>query len=428
MGCYAVAATGHPAKQMASRGIPLPVVTGPTQDLANQLEVPTTKAGKGPPDIAVEQEERWARDHSQKVLADAAKEVDRAQDTLKRVQTKVRKVPVFYATTRLDRGANAGRERYSALRNENPDGSPKLSFGICWVSLPPEHIEGLLETPWIKAIPRMPQFVVDFFEDERDHVILFKLEQMQRDNFFRRLKAILASSVSKKHALVFVHGYNVSFSDACRRTGQLAVDLKYPGVPILYSWPSDTTLAGWSGDYKAAQWSGKETLAGLLASIIAETGVEHLHVIAHSLGNVPVTDALALLARERKPAEPRPIHRLILAAPAIGVPEFRQVATALGQVSDETTIYVAQDDRALLFARTVDRVRMVGDAFPTPLVFSGLNTIDISPSDTTILQHLYYGDNRTVLDDIEQTVRLFIPIGDRLQIKPEGPYWVLKPR
>jgi hypothetical protein len=71
---------------------------------------------------------------------------------------------------------------------------------------------------------------------------------------------------------------------------------------------------------------------------------------------------------------------------------------------------------------------MVRDAFPDPLVFSGLNTIDISPSDTSILQHLYYGNNRTILDDIEQTVRLFIPIGDRLQPRMEGTYWVLKSR
>jgi esterase/lipase superfamily enzyme len=36
-----------------------------------------------------------------------------------------------------------------------------------------------------------------------------------------------------KDAFVFIHGYNVSFEDAARRTGQFAYDLKFVGAPIF---------------------------------------------------------------------------------------------------------------------------------------------------------------------------------------------------
>ena len=48
----------------------------------------------------------------------------------------------------------------------------------------------------------------------------------------------LQSSQSfKDHAVVFVHGYNTAFDYAVYRTAQIAYDLKFDGVPFLFSWP-----------------------------------------------------------------------------------------------------------------------------------------------------------------------------------------------
>ncbi len=40
------------------------------------------------------------------------------------------------------------------------------------------------------------------------------------------------------HALVFLHGYSVTFENAAIRAAQLGVDLKVTGAIAFFSWPS----------------------------------------------------------------------------------------------------------------------------------------------------------------------------------------------
>src|SRR5262249_30812720 len=49
-------------------------------------------------------------------------------------------------------------------------------------------------------------------------------------------------------ALVFVHGYNVSFENAIRRAGQIAYDLNFDGPVFVFSWPSRGRLTGYISD------------------------------------------------------------------------------------------------------------------------------------------------------------------------------------
>ena len=42
---------------------------------------------------------------------------------------------------------------------------------------------------------------------------------------------------------MFVHGFNVSFADAARRTAQIAYDLAFGG-PGALSWPYSATFTG----------------------------------------------------------------------------------------------------------------------------------------------------------------------------------------
>ena len=43
---------------------------------------------------------------------------------------------------------------------------------------------------------------------------------------------------TRSQALLFIHGYNVTFEDALHRTAQLAYDLKFPRPALCYIWPS----------------------------------------------------------------------------------------------------------------------------------------------------------------------------------------------
>jgi esterase/lipase superfamily enzyme len=55
--------------------------------------------------------------------------------------------------------------------------------------------------------------------------------------FFTELKKIIAKG-EKKTAFVFIHGYNVDFEAAVKRTAQLSRDMRFPGALILYNWAS----------------------------------------------------------------------------------------------------------------------------------------------------------------------------------------------
>src|SRR5262249_32675638 len=54
----------------------------------------------------------------------------------------------------------------------------------------------------------------------------------------------------RRQAFVFVHGYNVSFDNALRRTAQLAHDLRFDGAAFLYSWPSHGEFGAYEEDQK----------------------------------------------------------------------------------------------------------------------------------------------------------------------------------
>ena len=99
---------------------------------------------------------------------------------------------------------------------------------------------------------------------------------------------------SCRDVLVFVPGYNVSFVNAVRRTAQLAYDLDFGGVPVLYSWPSAGSAAAYVADGAAADGT-QRSIRAFLASLMESTDGGRVHVIAHSMGNRILTEALSRL-------------------------------------------------------------------------------------------------------------------------------------
>jgi esterase/lipase superfamily enzyme len=70
------------------------------------------------------------------------------------------------------------------------------------------------------------------------------------------------SGAGSKSVLLFVHGFNVTFTDAALRTAQLAHDLSFGGVPFFFSWPSAGETRSYFRDEEIAQLSDKDgTLA-----------------------------------------------------------------------------------------------------------------------------------------------------------------------
>ena len=53
---------------------------------------------------------------------------------------------------------------------------------------------------------------------------------------------------ARDDAFLFIHGYNVTFEGAARRTAQMAYDLGFNGAAVFYSWPSQGTPTAYTID------------------------------------------------------------------------------------------------------------------------------------------------------------------------------------
>ena len=100
--------------------------------------------------------------------------------------------------------------------------------------------------------------------------------------------------------LLFIHGFRVSFDEAAKRTAQLSFDLRFPGVPMFYSWASAGSLGGYLADQSSVEWTVPH-FQEFLWYAATELGAESIHVIAHSLGNRALIRALAEFPVEELP-------------------------------------------------------------------------------------------------------------------------------
>jgi len=62
-------------------------------------------------------------------------------------------------------------------------------------------------------------------------------------------------AAQQKELLIFIHGFNVAYADAMRRTGQIVYDLGFGGVSFCYSWPSQGDFTKDPVDKENSEWT-----------------------------------------------------------------------------------------------------------------------------------------------------------------------------
>jgi esterase/lipase superfamily enzyme len=296
----------------------------------------------------------------------------------------------------------------------------ELQVGTCQVSIPKYHEVGVVERPSILRL--------DFREDPRKHVVLLEVEQESPDEFYAALKARVRSS-RQQAAFVFVHGYNVTFEDAARRTAQLAYDLEFDGAPILFSWPSQGGLLQYAVDETNVAWTVPH-LKQFLVSVVRQSGARSVHLIAHSMGNRALTSALVAVAADMK-GEARMFREVVLTAPDIDADVFkRDIAPEIARTAQRVTLYASSNDEALAMSKRLHGYPRAGDSGAELVVVDGLDTIDVSNVDTSLLGHSYYGSNDTVLADLFYVLTEPKPAGERRWLEPVSVgrlvYWVFQ--
>ena len=324
-------------------------------------------------------------------------------------------VRIFYATDRKPTGEVQPAAWYGGDRGDGD----KLELGTCEVSIPKDHRLGSLEAPSILKL--------EFSEDPKKHVILMRVTPQPADVFYAGLRQRVGQS-PRKEAFVFVHGFNVPFSEAARRTAQIAYDLQFAGAPILYSWPSQGKLGSYPVDETNVEWTVPH-LKQFLAEVSAKSGAQSIHLIAHSMGNRALTRALYEIALEKSLTKSK-FSEVVLTAPDIDADVFARLAKDMSRTAKRITMYGSSKDKALTVSKEFHGYRRAGDTAVITVV-PGVDTIDASMIDTSLSGHSYYGDNSSVLTDLYHLLLHGKPPERRSYLHPNEQtgrkYWIFRP-
>lgn len=316
-----------------------------------------------------------------------------------------------FTIVRVHYGTNRTRVRDTTLgANYNARIGP-LSLGSVTVSIPRDHRLGDWEQALTPGTARQAQ-----------HVILLSVMPRTKDSFVAAVRDRVGRS-AKREAFVFVHGYNTSFADAVTRTALLAYDLKFDGAPITFTWPSRAAFWRYPADEETAQAS-VEYLEEFLTIIGRESGASRIHLIAHSMGNRVLLEALRSLQQRNQ--APSNLAHLVLTAPDVNVVRFAQLVPRIRTLAERTTLYASAKDKALRASKFFHGYQRAGEAGKTLTVLDGVDTVDVTAVDTSFIAHTYFGDNRSVITDLYDLIRNGTPPAARLCLSgqpPETPRW-----
>jgi len=240
-----------------------------------------------------------------------------------------KRIDLLVATTRSSLGAAQG-EMFNGERGH------ELAFADISISIP---ADGMRKIGEVQLPDMMPA-------DPNKHFVTLKADRIDEGEALKRFHARI-STVPKRRALVFIHGYNTRFDDAVFRLAQIINDSDAPVTPILFTWPSRGKLLAYTYDRESANYS-RDALESVLQSLSRDSSVGEIAILAHSMGNWVTLEALRQMAIRNKTL-PKKIKNIMLAAPDVDFDVFRgQIASIESSgYYPPVTLFVSQDDGAL---------------------------------------------------------------------------------
>jgi esterase/lipase superfamily enzyme len=295
--------------------------------------------------------------------------------------------PVYFAT---DRTRISGALQEASFTDEP---TMDMTLGYAVVSIPKNHDIGNVERPKFRFLKLGVEP-----ENDADHFRIKQLADLDRATFVDHLKN------GPDSILLFVHGYNVSFPDAIFRAAQIAFDANFAGTVLAFSWPSAGSLFKYDKDRESAEFAGPH-LAQIFHLVSAEIGKKNVYIVAHSMGNQVLVDALQLAASSKADMA---ISELVMAAPDVDINVFRSKADQIRSVAKNITLYASSADKALRASGEKSFGTRLGFVSPTgPNIFPGIDTIDVTAvgDDMLGLDHSTFASSRAVLEDLGRLIR-----------------------
>ena len=299
--------------------------------------------------------------------------------------------PVYFATNRT-----INDEAQLQVSSLTAGRSMKIKYGATLVSIPKNHAIGHVERPtWWRTW--WSSWLGYNKEADEDHFRIHRIVILTRDKFVDALRS------DSDSVLLFVHGYNVPFEDAIFKAAQIAYDANFDGKVLVFSWPSAGEPYKYDYDRESAQFSGGDLLK-VLQILTEELGDMRVYVVAHSLGNQILVDALQQAALSKINLR---ISELVMAAPDVDKDVFMKKAKQIASVAKNMTMYASSADKALLASdKKAWGTRMGYIDSRGPNLVEGVETIDVTAvgNDMFGLNHSTYA-SRAVLEDLGHIIR-----------------------
>jgi esterase/lipase superfamily enzyme len=325
---------------------------------------------------------------------------------------------VIFATDRKT-SLQDGKQRMLNERND----AGQLQYGICDA-----------------AVERQGDFLnnILYWINDRDSERFYSIQNislLSKGEMWTEAGAEFKAAATND-ALLFIHGFKVPFDDACRRAAQIAFDIKFPGPVFLYSWSSHASMFAYADDGKMAEAS-EPNFTNFVKEILARPGIGHLHILAHSMGNRILMHTL--FVDKLTPPEQAHLGQVVFAAPDVDRTNFDKYIVVSSIKPMRVTLYASDRDQALaaskiancgrtLFFNCVGRV---GDARPNIDIQRGMDSLDASAVDTSLMGHSYIGNARSVLADLAALISDNRDPGKRFGVLQEGQspniWWLISP-
>lgn len=324
--------------------------------------------------------------------------------------------PLWFGTDRKPNNSSNISQGFSGQLDN------QLHYGSCEVVVPKSHKIGSTGSSWWQRLKKA-QLANDSLKLQSS-----SLQILQEAVFWNDInQALQEHEPDERSALVFIHGFNVSFEAAALKAAQIGFDLQFPGIMAFYSWASKGRLAGYVEDEDTII-SSERYIAEFLLNLATKSEVDKIHIIAHSMGNRGLLRAIDRILIKLQTQNNVSFGQIFLAAPDVNRNVFEDLAIAYTQIAKRTTLYVSSKDKALASSGIIHDRSRVGYNPPITVV-KGIDTVDVSDVDLTWLGHGYFADIRTLLEDMNQLLHYNTPPSDRQnRLKPAtaGNYWIMR--
>lgn len=313
--------------------------------------------------------------------------------------------PVWFGTNRRPADGNDPAKGFTT------DTDSETRYGRVDVLVPRSHRFGEIGNGFFKRLLRF-DLRDDRLSVERINPLAEAEMWMQVQKEVERANA--AGNTSQ--ALLFIHGYNNSFTDAAIRAAQIGFDLKVAGATAFFSWPSKGLTQAYAADAATIEAS-ESAITQFIVDFAKESRAQTLHLVAHSMGNRGLLRSLQRIAADAEKRSVVHFNQIFLAAPDVDRRLFLDLAHLYPTFAGRTTLYASSRDLPIYLSATLHESPRAGYFLPYTVV-KGIDTIAVPNFNVDALGHGYFAQAEALLHDIHDLMRADAPPQSRQRIEP----------